>query len=340
MTTVLPVRGRVWLRYGLWLAVPLAIAWALREVSLADVGTALRELTLVELAAVAIVNVVVILTFSGRWWALLRGQGYRVPYLLTSAYRLAGFAVSYFTPGTQFGGEPLQVHLIRSRHQVPLPAATASVVLDKTTELASNFAFLAVGLATVVRLDLQPRATGFLLLAGALALAILPIVYLAAAWRGRNPATWVAGRLGLASSGEGLRARIHDWLLSSEREVGRAAREAPRGLLVAAVFSIVSWGLILLESGLAMRFLGMDVSPGEVVAVVTATRLALFVPLPGAAGALEASLLLALTTLGFTPAQALSLAVLVRVRDVVFGGLGLWSGGWLSGEAPTRAARR
>lgn len=338
MTTAVSVRRRVWLRYALWLAVPMAIAWALREVSLADVGAALRELTLVELASLATVNIVVILVFSGRWWALLRGQGIRIPYFVISAYRLAGFAVSYFTPGTQFGGEPLQVHLIQNRHDVPVAAATASVVLDKTIELVANFAFLAVGLTTVVQLGLQPRDTGNLLLAGALALAVLPIAYLAAAWRGRRPATWVAGRLRVAVPGVGWRARVYRWLESSEREVGRAARGAPQGILAAAAFSVASWGLILLESGMAMRFLGMDVTPGEVVAVVAATRLALFVPLPGAAGALEASLLLALTTLGFSPAQALSLAILIRVRDVAVGGVGLWLGGWLSGGTARQPA--
>jgi uncharacterized membrane protein YbhN (UPF0104 family) len=90
--------------------------------------------------------------------------------------------------------------------------------------------------------------------------------------------------------------------------------------------------LLLAEWALALRFLDINLTAAEVIAVVTAARLALFVPLPGAAGALEAGLVLALTTLGVEAAQALSLAVVIRVRDVAFGAVGLWLGGWLAAD--------
>jgi uncharacterized membrane protein YbhN (UPF0104 family) len=128
------------------------------------------------------------------------------------------------------------------------------------------------------------------------------------------------------------------WAEATEAEVSAAARQSPAGLAAGAGFSIVSWGLLLVEWALAMRYLEIDLTPVQIVAVVTAARLALFVPLPGAAGALEASLVLALTSLGVSSAQALSLAVIIRIRDVAFGALGLWLGGWLS--APTDAKSR
>jgi uncharacterized membrane protein YbhN (UPF0104 family) len=112
--------------------------------------------------------------------------------------------------------------------------------------------------------------------------------------------------------------------------VSAAARQSPGGLAAAAAFSLLSWVLLLAEWALAMRFLEIELGLAQMIAVVTAARLALFVPLPGAAGALEASLVLALTTLGVSSSQALSLAVIIRLRDVAFGALGLWLGGWLS----------
>lgn len=141
------------LRLLLWLALPLALAWAMRGVSVAQVLEGLRELTLAELVVLIAVNLLMVSAFSGRWWVLLRARGLRLPYLRLTGYRLAAFSISYFTPGTHFGGEPLQVHLLQRRHHVPLPQATASVVLDKAIELVANFGFLAIGLAVVSPLD-------------------------------------------------------------------------------------------------------------------------------------------------------------------------------------------
>jgi len=326
------------LRLLLWIALPLALVWAMRGVTIRQVIDGLRELTAGELVVLGAVNLLVVLAFSGRWWALLRARGQHLPYLALSGYRLAAFAVSYFTPGTHFGGEPLQIHLLQRRNDVPASVATASVVLDKAIEMIANFAFLAIGLAIVVRLGLQPAGSSQLLRIVSLGLAVLPTAYLAGAWRGHRPATWVISRLGWDAGGAAWQRRVSRWAEATEAEVSAAARQSPAGLAAGAGFSIISWGLLLAEWALAMRFLEIDLTPAQIVAVVTAARLALFVPLPGAAGALEASLVLALTTLGISSAQALSLAVIIRIRDVAFGALGLWLGGWLS--APTDAKSR
>jgi uncharacterized protein (TIRG00374 family) len=318
-----------WIRYGLWLMVPLALAWALRGVSLEAVAQTLGELSLPEVAVLILVNLCVLVALAGRWWALLRGRSYPVPLLLVSAYRLAGFAVSYFTPGTQFGGEPLQVHLLHVRHGIPTTAATASVVLDKAIELAANFAFLGIGLTVVIRLGLQPGGTGLVLQAAALFLLLAPLAYLLAVWHGRRPVSWIAAKAGFGRRPGSRRKKLYRWLLESEHEVGVAAR-APGGWVWAILFSILSWFLLLLEWALAMRFLGVAASIPEVVAIVAAVRLAFFIPLPGAVGALEAALLLAFSRLGFNATQALSLAIVIRLRDVGFGALGLWLGGWLA----------
>jgi uncharacterized protein (TIRG00374 family) len=323
--------GATWLRYALWLALPLTLAWVLRDVSLDALVQSLQALSVGELLLLAAVNVLVVLAFSGRWWALLRARGQRIPYLRLSAYRLAAFAVSYFTPGTHFGGEPLQVHLVNRRHSLPVPIAAASVILDKTIEMIANFAFLAVGLAVVVRLGLQPVGSGVVLRAASLLLLVAPALYLVAAWRGKRPGTWLAARVGLRPEGTGWKAALARGLEESEREVATAAQQAPWGIVAGGAFSLLSWGLLLLEWAMALHFMEIALSGAEVVAVVTAARLALFVPLPGAAGALEASLLFALTELGASPAQALGVALIIRVRDLAFGALGLWLGGWLAG---------
>jgi uncharacterized membrane protein YbhN (UPF0104 family) len=54
-----------------------------------------------------------------------------------------------------------------------------------------------------------------------------------------------------------------------------------------------------------------------------AARLALLLPLPAAVGALEASQIAAMSLLGFSPATGATLALLIRLRDVTLGIVGL-----------------
>ena len=76
-----------------------------------------------------------------------------------------------------------------------------------------------------------------------------------------------------------------------------------------------------------LYFLGVSLTFDQTIVALTAARLAILFPLPGGLGALEASQVLAMTVLELNPAVGLSLSLLIRVRDVLLGSLGLWWGG-------------
>lgn len=328
-------------RYLLWLAVPLLLLWALRTVSLQDVWTVLNGLGLNQILILIVANGLVLLTLSGRWWLVLRAQGYPISYLTLAGYRLTAFGISYFTPGPQFGGEPLQVYLVERRHQVPRSTAIAAVTLDKSLELLANFAFLASGVAFILQQQVFSNAVGRQAIVFPLALLALPVGFLLAIWAGRHPTS------GLVRAGERLFpwqrwSKGGHWLLAyrklyqairaSEEQATRLCRESPVTLMGALLISLVSWAAILGEYWLVLHVLGLNPTPVQAVSMLTAARIAFLLPFPGGLGALEVSQVLATSALGLDPATGISLSLLIRVRDVMLGGLGLWWGG-LSGLA-------
>ena len=317
-------------RLGLWLALPVALAFALRGVNLAEIGATLSRLGVEQIALLAVVNLAVIATFSGRWWVILAADGYRIPYGMLTLYRLAAFSISYFTPGTQFGGEPLQVYLLGRRHAIPVSTATASVVLDRALELTVNFGFLALGMGVVLRLGVYPPGASTLLAAAAVALLVVPAGYLIAVAAGRRPGSWLLSRIAAWLPRAPWIDRAARFSEAAEDDLNRLARRRPRAIAWGLVASGASWVAILAEWWLATAYLGFPLDSLRLIAVVTASRLAFLVPIPGALGALEASLVLSLTALGYRTEQALGLALFVRVRDVVFGAAGLWVGGALA----------
>lgn len=321
---------RRWLGRGLWLLVPLLLWWAARGVSLGALAGALGRLTFPEAAAVAVVNMGLVLLMTARWWAVLRAQGQRPAFLSLVAYRLASFAVSFFTPGPQFGGEPLQVWLLSRRQGVPGALAAASVAVDRSLELVTNFAFLVVGAAAVGRLRLVPGGVGRLM-SGSLLLLGLPLAYLGAAAAGRRPLSGLLDRLPGAVQRR-LPSDLGWAVAEGEGLVTEFLRRRPAGLAAALGLSLVIWAGLIGEYLLMLHVLEIDLSPLGGLAALTAGRLALFTPLPGGLGALEASQVLALEALGRARAEALALGVLIRARDLALAGSGLALAALLAGR--------
>lgn len=311
------------------LAVPLVGWWLLSRVPLDDLVNLIRSFSLVDLAGLALFNAAGMLIFSARWWFILRAQGYRLPYLAVFRYRMAGFAVSYFTPGTQFGGEPLQVYAVNARQGVPAATALASVTLDKLFELIANFSFLMTGVAVILRTRLLgempgsnlPQSTGLVVV-----LLCLPLVYLALLGAGRSPVSGMLLRTKARGGRNRFFARLLDTVTQAETQVSALIRQQPVVVLWVGLASALVWAVSLTEYWLALRAFGAVLSPLQTVAALTVARMAFLTPVPGGLGALEAGQMFAMQALGFNPALGVAISLWIRVRDTALGLCGLWFG--------------
>jgi len=303
-----------------WLLLAGLLGWALKDVPLQDVFQSLARLQPWQVGVLLGLNGVILLLVSSRWWLILNSAGYRLPYPTLFVYRLVGFALSYFTPGPQVGGEPLQVLLLTSRHQVPTRSAVSSVVLDKILEVFSNFAFLVLGLLIAGASGLA----GSWLPGWVLPLAVLTLAgmaaHLAALRRGKKPISWLLEQLVLGR-------RALDAICQVESEMAALCQTKPDLMRNTLGVSLLIWAGLLWEYSLMLSFVGIHLNLAEVILALTLARLAFLVPTPGGLGALEASQVLAMQLLGINPALAISLCLVMRGRDLIVGGagLGLWA---------------
>ncbi len=347
MTTALRQWSRRQLQSGsliphlIWLALAMLLLWmTLRAVDLGEVWERLRRLTPPQIALLSFVNLAVLATFSARWWLLLLAQGYRISYIRLMAYRLATFAVSYFTPGPHFGGEPLQVYLVSSRHGVPTSASVAAVLVDKVLEMTTNFTFLTLGVLFVMQSHALVGISEEQLLLTSIALLATPLSLLISLFLGIPPVTslftafaqvwqrWATHRGGLP--GPSLtESRLLGAVRRSEEQSIALCRDHPFFLMAAIGASLLSWIAIIGEFWLMTSVLGMQLTLPEAIAALLAARVAILLPMPAAIGALEASQALAMRVLGQSPAAGVSLSLLIRARDVLLGVFGLWLAGAL-----------
>jgi uncharacterized membrane protein YbhN (UPF0104 family) len=159
---------------------------------------------------------------------------------------------------------------------------------------------------------------------------VLPLTFLIALWYDRRPISWIMGK---------LHARFPSWdfmksadqiVSDTEGQVAWFCKQNPVTLLAAALLSAFIWVLMVFEFRLMLQLLGVNLNLIQLLTALTAARIAFLLPLPAGLGSLEAGQILAMGLIGVNPILGLSLSLFIRVRDVVFGGLGLWVGGLLS----------
>jgi uncharacterized membrane protein YbhN (UPF0104 family) len=199
-------------------------------------------------------------------------------------------------------------------------------------ELLSNFAFLVMGVAIILQWQVFPGIVGQKTILFALLLPTLIIGFLVAIWAGRHPVSGLWQVVGQFFTGKRVRlagsvSSIYQTIKNSEDQAAHFCQQYPLIMGQAMAVSGIIWISIIGEYWLATYILGLQLTPIQIISLLTATRIAFLLPLPGGLGALEAGQVLAFSAMGLDPTIGISLSLLIRARDIVVGGIGLWLGG-------------
>lgn len=316
------MKQRQWLQRGAWLFVlTILLYFALRNAPLADIWNTLKTLRLSQLAIILVINALVVVSMTARWWLIVRAENPSVPFWNLVGYRLSVFGLSYFTPGPQVGGEPLQVIYLQRNHGLSCARATSAVIMDKLLEFLVNFILIGVGVWAIVRVGLVSESGSRLTLSltGLAVLLAGPLVHIVLLYRGVTPVSRILLRQPFIQKDHpSLRL-----VIVAERMASTFCRKHLRALSLAVGASLLAVLGIVCEYYLMVSFLGMQISGAQVFAALTAMQVAFLVPLPGGLGALEASQVFALGAFGQPASGAISLTLLMRARDILNGGIGL-----------------
>jgi uncharacterized protein (TIRG00374 family) len=310
-------RATRWWQGALLLLGAALFAFLIADIGLAAIESSFRTLSW-RLLVVLVFPCLVFKLFDtlGWRWAF---PGKPVSLLTLMKIRIAGQAVTATTPTGTLGGDAVKAWLLRDR--VSVRESLISLIVVKTTMVASQGLFLALGVLVAQRLLVLEtplvRAMEWLLVLEAVAV----IGFLAVQMAG------VVGR------GERLLRRLG--LRAGER-IGAAAEEVDRGLatfyrrrpgrfVLSLACNLLGWFASAGETWLILRFLGVPVSvPTALVieAFGTGVRFATFF-VPAQIGVAEGGTVAACVALGLSAATGLSLSLVRRVREAAWTGVGL-----------------
>jgi hypothetical protein len=189
-----------------------------------------------------------------------------------------------------------------------------------------NFVLVALGIGFLASRNLWPQVPPEAWAAVVAALIALPVFFIWTVYRGWKPLSRVFRRLPNRLAQRPLVHRIVDTIEDSEQHMTDFCRRQPVAFVTGLGFVCLSWFLLLFDYWLSVYFLGVTLTPAEVLMGAALGRLAILIPLPGAAGSLESSQVLAMTLLGYGPALGLSQSLVMRARDISLAVFGfLWA---------------
>jgi glycosyltransferase 2 family protein len=194
------------------------------------------------------------------------------------------------------------------------PVAFASTVVDVTLEVMAQIAYIALGIALLARQ--APQSDAVVPLGIGLAVAIAATIGFV-----------IVQRRGFAWL-ETLAKRSASRMLPSALAHGASVQSAihaiygyPRGLALGILLHLVGWIANGVEAYIALRFMGVPIGIGAVLAIESllyAARSAAFA-VPNAVGVQEGAYVVLGGLFGLGPEIVLALSLLKRARDLIIG---------------------
>ena len=263
------------------------------------------------------------------WWLIIRSQKEdekcSVPYLWLYKITVSGFALNYATPGGLMGGEPYKIMSLSPR--IGTERATSSVILHTMTHIFSHFWFWLI--SCVLYVCILPVNVPMGLLLAAVATFCLTAIWF-----------FLKGyKKGIAVSGMRLLSHIpfvkkwaarffenhKEQLHTIDQQIAALHSQNPRTFF-GAVFLELSCRIV---SALEIFFLLLVIMPSanylHCILILAFTslfaNLLFFIPLQ--LGGREGGFLMSANGLGMTASAGIFVALLVRLRELVWTAIGL-----------------
>jgi uncharacterized protein (TIRG00374 family) len=251
------------------------------------------------------------------------------------AIRTAGEVVNMTTPTAYMGGEPLKAFLL-SRAQVPMVDGLASVVIAKTIMSLAEVLFILLGLGLGFRLLGGAGSGGQTLVAAVIGVGLLlsgMLVFVFVQHRGLF--TWILSILRKVGLRIGYLESREEKLKSVDRTILTFYAEHRSAFALASVMFLLGWMAEALEVYVILACLGGPVSVPSSIAI---GALSVFIKggtffIPGSLGAQEGGNLLLLQAFGYSDVTGLTFALLRRIRELVWIGIGFGCLAVLGGRA-------
>lgn len=266
---------------------------------------------------------------ASAWYIIIRSDGSEASRKLSFAriYKLtvSGFALNYATPGGLMGGEPYRIMSISP--VIGTEKASSSVILYAMTHMFSHFWFWALSIVLFIVTQTVTTELAVLLFACGV-FCMLGLWFFMAGYRKglANRVLGVARHVPLLKRWAKPFVESHKEQLDTiDRQISALHSQNPRTFVGAVLLELVCRIVSALEIYFILLVVMPDASYTQCILILAFTslfaNLLFFIPLQ--LGGREGGFLMSVTAFGISTSNAIFVALLVRLRELIWTAIGL-----------------
>lgn len=264
--------------------------------------------------------------FALAWQYSING---RVPGFLNVFFaNIAGESVSYITPFTFVGGEPLRAILLK--HHAGGHSSTASVIISRTTRAMGMVVFVSISLFMSLNFLPLPGAlkTILIVVLTLLFIGIFIFIYLQKIGIFATISNWINWIKLPGWASKKVNHFIQEKginLQKLDQQLIDFYKNEPGRFCFSLVLSVIGWAIGALEIYLFLKFIGMPVSIYIAVSIEALSLVinTCFLFMPAGIGTQEAGKVFIFKVLGMLAQTGLAVGVFRRIREIIWAFLGL-----------------
>jgi len=255
-----------------------------------------------------------------RWKMVLKIKGHDIPFTKLIPPRTAGYAVSYLTPLSRIGGEPVRAYLLKKEHELGFGEGLSSVFIDKIIEWTAAMSFLLVGMFFLFTYYALPKNTWIYLILIWVFLATLIFVFYRKAMRNEGFFMMLLKlfRIDRIAQVKKMHKSI-EWFDSDISKFFINNKKKVFGLLL---FSMFIQLIILIMYQLMVFFLGFKINLLYALLIMVFVSFATIIPTPATLGVYEGAAAVIFIILGLGAETGVAFSLLIRIAELTITGIG------------------
>ncbi len=290
----------------------------------------IKNLNPVYIALFFISSFLVFILATLRWQIVLKAYRKKVPFWTIFRQRLAGHAISYITPATQIGGEPVRAYMLKKELNIDIKTGTASIIIERFIELTGMMLFGLVGVITLIYIPGIPTGLkiGLTVLIGIGTVFLSTFYYRTITHAGSLSTLFNLFRLHKIPRFENL-PKV---LINIEKKMHKFFINHKKHFILSCLTYLVYLVFLVLESKFLLLGIGINAPLSLIILAINIHGLVAFIPIPAGLGAYEAGESGLFELLGKTSAVGIAYTLIKRINDLFFASLGFASISYFSGK--------